>query len=277
MPFFLPVGHIPLSLSDIKRNNIYKKQKGLVNMQYGKRYFNLSGSVRRGRQTQSDTRADEPQTTPRIPRGTPYRSEESSIGSFLIRVILCITIFSGITMMKNSDDPTVGVLYDALSAWSTCNYSIPEEYGLEKFVSAIKQGDILAVFSPDLYPTIQFPTRGEVTVSYGEKTADGAQCLGVMISSDLPNPVKPSAEGVVTQVGENAVLGKYIVIQSGQEVNITYGCCDSIMVSMGDEVDLDTVISQMARGEDGNYHIYMEVRLGEKLIDPEACFSQSEV
>ncbi len=216
------------------------------------------------------------ESIPHIPRGISNEApEESPIGSFLIRTILCITIFSLIMLMKNSVNPNVSAAYNVIRAWSTSNYSIPEEYGLEKFVDAIKSGDFAAVFSPISYPSIQFPTKGEVMVHYGEKDNNGAPCLGIMISSTEQNNVLSSINGTVCDIGSSDTLGSYVTVENTAGIKIIYGCCDEIMVTSGDIIDTDTIIAKMSEGNDKKYYVYMEVQSNEKILDPEKCFAHN--
>ncbi len=209
---------------------------------------------------------------PKISRGVPQKKEEESpLGNFLIRLILCITIFSAVMLMKNSTNKNVTVVYNTLKAWSECNYSIPEEYSMEKFVQAIKQGDILSAFSTGVYPSLRFPANGSITVDYGDKDQNGGTCLGIMIGSNKKEDIFASADGIVTDVGNNGVIGNYITVES-DDLRLVYGCCDGIMVSKGDEVDTNTVIAQLSQGKENGYCMYMEVHMNGKLIDPTFCF-----
>ncbi len=212
---------------------------------------------------------------PKIPRSVPTTSpNESPLGGFLIRLILCTSIFSLILLMKNSADPVVSIAYNTIEAWTVCNYSIPEEYNLEKFVSAIKTGDFASVFSSASYPQLMFPTVGSISLKYGETTPAGAQCFGIMISADAPCDIFAPSAGTVADIGENATFGKYIVIQAPDGTKIIYGCCSDILVTKGDSVDTATVVAQLSRGDDGSYHMYMEVQANGITVNPEKCFDK---
>ena len=251
-------------------------------MGYNKRIFNLgdtpyrTASTRARRVEESEQSEAQYQSMPKIPRGVSDESaNESPIGSLLIRIILCITIFSALMLMKNSADTTVSICYKAIKAWSSCNYSIPEEYGIEKFVAAIKSGDLQSVFSPNAYPAIRFPAKGNISVHYGDKSSNGAPCLGIIIESDEPNDIIASIEGSVSDIGENEALGKYVTIENDNGVSIIYGCCEDIIVAEGDVIDTDTIIAKMSLGKDNKYYLYMEVQSNGNVINPEKCFSES--
>lgn len=247
-------------------------------MGYNKRIFNLGNvAYRVSHMAESVDRENaEYKNIPKIPRSASSdANNESALGSILIRTILCLTIFSALMLMRNSTDMTVSVCYDAIKAWSVCNYSIPEEYGIEKFVSAIKSGDIQSVFYPSSYPAIRFPTKGEVSIHYGDKDENGSPCLGVIIEASEQNDIISSTEGVVRSVGKNDTLGNFIVIEGENNVKIVYGCCEDIIASEGDEVDTNTVLAKMAQGNDGKYYVYMEVQSADKVVDPEKCFANA--
>ncbi|MBE5817531.1 MAG: M23 family metallopeptidase [Clostridiales bacterium] len=237
------------------------------------RYFNLSyRQTKRPRpapqQPQASSQAEH---SNRIQRGVPKHDEdESFIGSFLIRVIICITIFSAVMLMKNSNDSTVNYVFDALCAWSQCNYSIPEEYSVEKFVDALVNGGSASVFG-DEEDYLKFPTEGNVVLGYGQRDQNGAQCFGILISSPTPELVMSSHSGSVTEVGNNNVLGNYVTVESPR-IKVIYGCCDGIIVSNGDAVDTSTAIASLSQGKDGEYYLYMEVHVDGNVLDPQKCF-----
>ncbi len=236
---------------------------------YGQRQFNLKNIPQRASRKRLYTDS-EPQNT--IPRSSHNVQEESPLGSILIRMILSLTIFSLIMLMRNSTDKTVNICYDALCAWSTANYSIPEEYGIEKFVSAIKNGSLVEVFSPSIsYPLLTRPVKGETALAFGEMNNNSA-CLGTLIGSDNAENVFAAFSGEIAEIGENEALGRYIVLQNGDGIKIVYGCTDEVTVLKGDIVDTDTVLAQMSEGKDGRFYIYIEVQVDGKPVDPEKCF-----
>lgn len=237
----------------------------------GKRYFNLTYRPKYFR----DKKEEVPNATvSKIQRSVPSKQEdESPLGNFLIRLILCISLFSGIMLMKNSSDQNVVSAYNIIKAWAECNYSVPEEYGIEKFVQAIKQGNLSSVFSPDMYPALRFPSNGTISVNYGEKDSNGGECLGIMISSDTECDIFSSINGIITDIGSNGVIGNYITVEADGEVTIIYGCCDRITVSVGDSVDTDTVIAQQAKGKDEKYYMYMEVHINGNTVNPTLYFN----
>lgn len=243
----------------------------------GRRYFNLSYNHIRRPQKQSNPQPNaENEYKNRIPRSVPIsREEESFIGGLLIRIIICITIFSAVMLMKNSTDTTVNYVYDALCAWSQCNYSIPEEYSIEKFVEVIKNGKESLIFG-DGQDYLKFPTNGSIVLGYGQTDENGAQCFGVLISSSTKQLVMSSHTGSVTEVGSNDVLGNFISVES-ERVKVIYGCCDDIMVSSGDEVDTRTAIASLCEGQNGEYYLYMEVHIDGNVTDPQKCFAKEEL
>lgn len=233
----------------------------------GKRYFNLSY---RPKYPKKDKSKEEFQNTsiPKIQRSVPLKTEdESPLGNFLIRLILCISIFSVIMLMKNSTNKNVFTAYNIIKEWSECNYSLPEEYGLEKLLQVIMYGDLSYV------PAMKFPCNGAICVNYGEKNSNGGECLGVMISSDTACDIFSSINGTVTDVGSNAVIGNYITMEADDEVEIIYGCCDKITVFAGDSVDTNTVMAQLSKGNDEKYYMYMEVHVNGRTVDPTLYFT----
>lgn len=232
----------------------------------GKRYFNLSYRAKYPKNKSKEEPQDT--TVPKIQRSVPLKTEdESPLGNFLIRLILCISIFSGIMLMKNSTNKNVFTAYNIIKAWSECNYSLPEEYGLEKLLQVIKYGEL------SHERALKFPCNGAICVNYGEKNSGGGECLGVMISSDTACDIFSSINGTVTDVGSNDVIGNYITVETDDEVKIIYGCCDKITVFAGDDVDTNTVMAQLSKGNDEKYYMYMEVHINGRAVNPELYFN----
>lgn len=239
----------------------------------GKRYFNLTY---RPKYLRDNTKEEHQDTTvTRIQRSVPSKqAEESPLGNFLIRLILCISVFSGILLMKNSTNMNVNAIYNVIRAWSVCNYSAPDEYGMEKLLQAIKHGDWSYMYASDIYPKLKFPMDGVISVNYGEKDKNGGTCFGIMLTSDTVCNIFSSMDGTVTDIGSNDIIGEYITIEADGGIKLIYGCCNAIMVSVGDNVDTDTVIAQPAKGEQ-NYFMYMELQINGKTVDPTICFNES--
>ncbi len=206
-----------------------------------------------------------------IPRSEIGRNISSPLSNFLIRTIFAITIFSCVMLMKNSSDVKVRNIYEAICLWAECSYSVPEEFGIEKFVSLFKDDPAPVSGNTNVSP-LSFPTHGKVTVHYGDDN-----CRGIIISSGQDEFIFPSASGIVKEVSSSEALGSYIVTECADGVVITYGLLNSIGVDVGDEVDAKTILASMTKGSDESYHAYMEVSINGNTADPELCFAAASV
>ncbi len=245
-------------------------------MEYNNRTFNLgniSSRISRIRFTHNTRYAQSANhSSNTISRSVPHFEHGSSqFADFLIRLILCITIFSGLMLMKNSTNSTVSVIYDYVSNWTKANYSIPEEYGLDKFVSAIKNSTSTSIFSESDYPSISLPAGCTVNTAYGD-TFNDTVCMGVIFESDTQGNVLASINGTVTHIDSDEIMGNYIVIENESLTKVIIGCCSEIIVSEGDVVDTNTVVSQFLQGAHNKYYFYLEVHQNGIVIDPEKCF-----
>lgn len=238
------------------------------------RTFNLNGRPYYRRDREED-KPEEDRRIPKIEKSITYEEQSSGVGSFLIRLILCITVFSSVMLMKNSANTAVGIIYDAVEAWSLCNYSIPEEYSVEKFVDAIKSGDIVSVFSDANTLELAKPCNAEAVVHYGDKDINGLSCLGTVLSSEDEKSIVCGIDGTVTDISESASFVQCITVESNG-IKIKYGYCDLPCVSVGDAVTKNTVLASTAKGNDNKYYAYVEVTKNGKLIDPEKCFEKNE-
>lgn len=100
---------------------------------------------------------------------------------------------------------------------------------------------------------------------------------GVDISNQPGTPVKASADGVVSFVGEIEGYGLAIKIDHDYEIETLYGHLSGFYVEEGDTVYRDQVIGAMGNtGRSKGPHLHYEVRVGGSPVNPKKYFFENE-
>lgn len=121
--------------------------------------------------------------------------------------------------------------------------------------------------------TYQLPASGKVVRGYGwvRDPLDGLDRFhpGIDIATSLGSPVKASREGKVVRVGDDATLGRYVLLDHGDGDYTLYAGLGRLAVAEGQRVAAGQKIGEV--GEKGDIKgggLHFEVREKEKLIDP---------
>lgn len=119
---------------------------------------------------------------------------------------------------------------------------------------------------------LQYPTTGEISEPYGERTADGAEDFhtGIDFAVSEGTPVYAAADGVVqASVDPNSGYGKNIVISHDIDLSTLYAHLSEISVSEGDEVKAGDLIGYSgSTGYTYGAALHFEVRVGGEHRDP---------
>ena len=126
---------------------------------------------------------------------------------------------------------------------------------------------------------IMWPVSGEILMKYSADNAVYFKTLGqyktnpaLIISAEKGTSVASAAESVVTEVGENEEIGKYVETSLGDNYKIIYGQLDNIQVGKGDSLSEGEIIGVIAEPtkyyvEEGS-NLYMEMLNGKENVDP---------
>ncbi len=112
-----------------------------------------------------------------------------------------------------------------------------------------------------------WPLRGWVTRGF---TASGDnRHLGIDIASDIGNPVKATASGVVVFAAEDQYYGWKVVIVHPGGFSTIYGHNDKLFVSLGERVERgDRIALSGNSGASTAPHLHYELRRDDVAIDP---------
>lgn len=118
------------------------------------------------------------------------------------------------------------------------------------------------------------PVQGEVTLGYGTtknpETDSNIFHYGIDIATEENAKVVSSSEGVVKFIGEDAALGKYLIIDHGIGIETKYGNLKDIKVENGAGVAAGEVIAEVgSSAETETPHLHFELLYMGENKDPE--------
>jgi murein DD-endopeptidase MepM/ murein hydrolase activator NlpD len=121
---------------------------------------------------------------------------------------------------------------------------------------------------PSLWPVV-----GEITGHFGERldpfSGEGAFHAGLDIASHYGDAVRATADGVVTQVGQEAGYGRLVIIDHGFGVTTWYGHLSAFNTQIGTQVKRGDVIGYEGQsGRSTGPHLHYEVRIYNTPINP---------
>jgi murein DD-endopeptidase MepM/ murein hydrolase activator NlpD len=121
-------------------------------------------------------------------------------------------------------------------------------------------------------PTL-WPVRGEITGHFGERldpfSGEGAFHAGIDIASHYGDPVRATADGVISVVNQRAGYGRLVVIDHGFGVTTWYGHLSGFNTQTGMHVKRGDVIGyEGASGRSTGPHLHYEVRIYNTPVNP---------
>ena len=122
----------------------------------------------------------------------------------------------------------------------------------------------------EIKPTIVWPTKGVITLEFGEMSLYQPYHTGIDIAGKLDDPVNPAMDGTVIYAGKIFWgFGKHIIIDHGNNIQTIYAHLDKIYVYKGQKVTTDSVIG--GQGETGwatGVHLHFQVNVYGIPVNP---------
>lgn len=117
------------------------------------------------------------------------------------------------------------------------------------------------------------PIQGTITSRFGQREPTTSTVpknhTGVDIAASMGTKILSATEGEVVLSSEEGDYGKHLKIQIG-EVSIIYAHCNNLYVKQGDHITQGQEIAEVgSTGNSTGPHLHFEVRISEKIIDPE--------
>jgi len=137
-------------------------------------------------------------------------------------------------------------------------------------VSALRRGDggerpRLGPTRPSVWPLTE---RGFVTQEL-YAGGDDAQHPGLDIAVATDSYIRASGGGVVVDVGEDAVYGRFVVLDHGDGYATLYGHASTTLVSLGQTVrERQVVALSGSTGRSTAPHLHFEILLDGEPVDP---------
>ena len=120
------------------------------------------------------------------------------------------------------------------------------------------------------------PVTGVKTSGFGERTSSNSKVTkyhtGIDIGAEQGVKIKSAMDGKVIQVSSCGDYGKHIRVQNGDLV-VLYAHCSKMYVSEGQEIKQGEEIGEVgATGNATGPHLHFEIKLNDRLVDPEKIF-----
>ena len=124
-----------------------------------------------------------------------------------------------------------------------------------------------------------WPLVGDVILNYSMDNAVYFATLeqykynpAILISAQQGSPVSSVAKGEVVKIGESAELGRYMVMDLGNDYEVTYGQLDQLQATEGDVIARGQVIGYVAKttkyySVEGD-HVYLKITKNAEPVNP---------
>lgn len=118
-----------------------------------------------------------------------------------------------------------------------------------------------------------WPVKGWVTSDFGYRISPFTGLKefheGIDIATRIGTPVISPANGVVTEIGMDRGLGRYLVITHGYGFKTKYGHLSEVIVKKGEKVKRGTKIAKVGNtGRSTGPHLHYEVFVKNVAVDP---------
>jgi len=122
----------------------------------------------------------------------------------------------------------------------------------------------------EINPTIVWPTKGVITLEFGQSSMYQLFHTGIDIAGNLNEHVNPAMDGTVIYAGEIFWrFGKHIVIDHGNNITTIYAHLNKIYVYKGQKVTTDNIIG--GQGQTGwatGVHLHFQVNVYGIPVNP---------
>lgn len=143
----------------------------------------------------------------------------------------------------------------SLSTWSSVSYDSIGSYGEVNGITLSSPLNVGAL----------------ITSRFGERSSSRSSVhTGLDLAVSLGTAIYPIADGVVTTASYQGSYGNLIIIDHGNGVESYYGHCNSLNVSVGDEVTTDMIIGTVgSTGNSTGPHLHLEIRINGTAYNPQ--------
>jgi septal ring factor EnvC (AmiA/AmiB activator) len=129
--------------------------------------------------------------------------------------------------------------------------------------------------------TLQLPTQGKRTLSFGQKTSYGTQSKGIGIQTRYGGTVVAPCDGLIVYAGEFRAYGQLLIISPGGGYHVLLAGLSQIDVQVGQSVLMGEPVGVMSSaaksqaGQDDGPVLTVEFRKDQRPIDPDPWWSDA--
>lgn len=143
-----------------------------------------------------------------------------------------------------------------------------QQDNLQSLSDVVEDKKSLLACTPSIWPT-----RGWLTSGFGYRnspfTGQREMHKGLDIATRFNQPVRATADGVVTFAGRKGSLGKVIVIEHGYGYSTRYGHASRLVAKVGSRVKRNQVIAYVGNtGRSTGPHLHYELRINGVSANP---------
>lgn len=112
------------------------------------------------------------------------------------------------------------------------------------------------------------PVGGTITSRFGGRR--GGMHTGLDIATSRGTPISAVADGTVTYAGSRGSYGNMVIVSHGDGIETYYAHCNSIEVSVGEEVSQGEEIATVgSTGNSTGPHLHLEIRVNGVAQNPQ--------
>ncbi|HXR98079.1 MAG TPA: peptidoglycan DD-metalloendopeptidase family protein [Terriglobales bacterium] len=128
-------------------------------------------------------------------------------------------------------------------------------------------------FGPGIWQPDQWPVRGRITSSFGERIdpfqGEGAFHSGLDIAVGYGTPIHVTADGMVVYAGVESGYGRTVIVDHGHGIQTLYAHMSGMAVTVGQHVDRDEIVGFVGEsGRTTGAHLHYEVRINKSPVNP---------
>ncbi len=149
----------------------------------------------------------------------------------------------------------------------------------EKGVTVMESGKNVKNLSFDQEAGVIWPVNGDVLMKYSADSTVYFKTLGqyrsnpaLIISAGEGANVCSATDAIVTKIGENEEIGKYVETSIGDDYKIIYGQLENVQVNKGDSLSEGELIGTIAAPTkyyvDEGSNLYFQMKCGDETVDP---------
>lgn len=173
-------------------------------------------------------------------------------------------------ILQNEISNTVGQMTNTVEAVLSAQDTMVEETTKEE--SSLSQMELDANYIKETLSFIK-PLSGVITSRFGNRNPTTETVpkyhTGIDIAADTGTVIVAATEGIVSVVSSEGDYGNHVKILNGNIMTL-YAHCNKIYVNEGDAITQGQNIAEVgATGNVTGPHLHFEIRLEDRIVDPE--------